>query len=71
MKLKIEINTGFVKDGGRGSFWRVVDLDDKFIEGKDERKVIDDVVKKLGDDNIINDLGYPLTWNQIVQIIRF
>ena len=69
MKLKIQIDTGFVKDGGKGSFWRVVDLNNLFIEGKDERKVIDDVVKKLGDEHIIIDLGRPLTSNQILQII--
>ncbi len=32
MKLKFEINTGFVKDGGRGAFWVTLDLDDKTVE---------------------------------------
>ena len=32
MKLKFEVNTGFVKDGGKGAFWVTLDLDDKTIE---------------------------------------
>ena len=32
MKLKFEINTGFVKDGGRGAFWVTLDIDDKDVK---------------------------------------
>ena len=32
MKLKFEINTGFVSDGGKGAFWVTLDLDDNTIE---------------------------------------
>ena len=32
MKLKFEINTGFVKDGGRGAFWVVMELDDEDVK---------------------------------------
>ena len=32
MKLKFEINTGFVSDGGKGAFWVTLDLDENTIE---------------------------------------
>ena len=32
MKLKFEVNTGFVKDGGKGAFWVTLDLDENTIE---------------------------------------
>lgn len=32
MKVKFEINTGFVKDGGRGAFWVTLDLDDEVVK---------------------------------------
>ena len=32
MKIKFEINTGFVKDGGRGAFWCHLELDDEDVK---------------------------------------
>ena len=32
MKVQIRINTGFVKDGGRGSVWESVHLTDKQVK---------------------------------------
>jgi hypothetical protein len=31
MKIKFEINTGFVKDGGRGAFWVTLELTEQQI----------------------------------------
>ena len=32
MKVKIEINTGFVKDGGTGSKWKVIKINESDLE---------------------------------------
>ena len=31
MRIKIEINTGFVSDGGKGSVWESVDLSEETV----------------------------------------
>ena len=31
MRIKIEINTGFVSDGGKGSVWKSVDLSEETV----------------------------------------
>ena len=31
MRIKIQINTGFVSDGGKGSVWESVDLSEKTV----------------------------------------
>ena len=31
MKVQIRINTGFVSDGGKGSFWKSVELSDDVV----------------------------------------
>ena len=31
MRIKIEINTGFVSEGGRGSVWKSVDLSEETV----------------------------------------
>jgi len=42
MKIRFEINTGFVKDGGRGAFWVTLDIDDKDVkEWTDKRDSIE------------------------------
>ena len=32
MNIKIEINTGFVKDGGTGSKWKVIKINESDLE---------------------------------------
>ena len=43
MKIKFEINTGFVKDGGRGAFWCHLELDDEDVKVWKEKR---DAVEK-------------------------
>ena len=38
MKLKFEINTGFVKDGGRGAFWVTLELDDEDVKEWEQKR---------------------------------
>ena len=43
MKIKFEINTGFVKDGGKGAFWCHLELDDEDVKVWKEKR---DAVEK-------------------------
>ena len=38
MKIKIEINTGFVEDGGTGSKWKVIKINESDLEEFDLKR---------------------------------
>ena len=65
MKVQIRINSGFVKDGGKGSVWKSVNLSEevvsKFIEKRDSlneemslEEFICEDIKELVDNEIDN-----------------
>ena len=67
MKVQIRINSGFVKDGGRGSVWKSVELSKEVIEEFDlKRKTFNEEmsleeficedIKELVDNEIDNGL---------------
>jgi len=67
MKVQIRINSGFVKDGGRGSVWKSVELSEEVIKEFDlKRKTFNEEmsleeficedIKELVDNEIDNGL---------------